>query len=225
MLILIGPAKTFSNNKFKTTNKHKFIKETDYLINELKTLSTDDLKKKMKLTDKLAETTYNYYQNINNASYEAINLYYGQVFKQIDYLTLNNEEKTYINEHVKIISALYGILNPLDGINNYRLDFTNNFITNLYKYWEDYFNNYFKDKLLISLLSNEFLKIIPKTNLININFTTSKSMELKTLRGRFLRALAINNVKDIDDIKKISVDGYTYSATLSNSNNLVFTKA
>jgi cytoplasmic iron level regulating protein YaaA (DUF328/UPF0246 family) len=102
---------------------------------------------------------------------------------------------------------------------------------NLYKFWKDEINNYFKDEdLIFNLASKEFSKIIDKP-MITIDFKEYKNGSYKSVssyakkgRGMMLNYMIRNNIQSIEEIKKFNLDNYTYNKELSDNSNLVFTR-
>lgn len=230
MIILLSPTKTFTNNKVLSNKKPYFTEQSNELISKIKDLELSELEKEFKISAKLAETTYNYYSNLNN-DYEAIYQYGGTAFKYLDPLNLNNENIG----NIYILSALYGILNAKSGISPYRLDITNTTFGNLYNYWSDDVNLFLKNKnkLIINLASNEYTKHlkVDELNIVNINFVeykndkpSSGSMMLKKMRGSLANYITNNNIKDIETIKEITIDNFIYNEELSNDKNIIFVK-
>ncbi len=229
MIILISPAKTFSKNPSTSLQTPMFVKESFVLQKKLKRLSIDDIMKHMQISKKLANTVYDDYQNFNLNHHLAIESYQGQVYKALQYQSLSEPEKAYIQQRLYIISGLYGLVRPLDGISFYRLEIKDQTIMNLYEYWKPVIKKYIhethKDEIVISLLSNEYEKVIEDIAHISINFTAKEnihSMALKTLRGHFLRAMAIHQVHDLKTLKKMSVDGFSFDENLSTHSQYFF---
>ena len=164
MKIIISPSKGMNINitENDSYNKPMFLDEANYLANIIKKLSIDELSSYFKINKKLAYEVYNYYQQFNNKIFPAIKLYDGVAYRALDYQSLDDDMKCYLNDRLLILSALYGILRPNDSISLYRLDFINNpFDFNLYKYW-DIINNYFSKELIINLASKEYSKMLNK---------------------------------------------------------------
>ena len=156
----------------------------------------------------------------------------------MDVNSLDEKQLGYLEENLRILSGLYGILRPLDEISKYRLDFEDKLI-NLYEFWEDEIRNHFKGEEIIDLASKEYgqniYKYLDKTP-VKIDFKEevfvegdiklkTKATPSKILRGRMVNYMARNNVEDIEQMKKFSCDGYNYSEDYSDTNKLVFVKS
>ena len=237
MIVLFSPAKTFKTTKQKTEQKPFFMTKTLHLAQIIKTYTLNDIQKHFHVSDHIASDVYTYYHTFNQTLYPAVDLYDGTSYKALDVGSFSKEERNFLNQHVYIISALYGLLKPLDMISKYRLDFYHKSLGNLYTYWKDDLNQYLfknhKNDLKISLLSKEFEKVIDakKNPYIQIDFyirendrLKSPSMMLKKTRGLFLNHIIKKQLKTIDDIKALTVDGYRYHNSESTNHRLVFIK-
>lgn len=230
MKIIIAPAKVM---KTKTTkikeSKILFPEKTKKLSTYLKSYSVEQLHEQMKISFKMAETVYSYYHDDFKTT-PAIFCYQGTVLKQLNLNTYDETDFDYLKQYVNILSAYYGILEVNSAITPYRLDMIMKFDLNLYNYWQNEVNEYFKDEdYLISLASNEFVKMIEHPNLINLDFVEDKggkhvrnSMHVKQARGKMLNLMVKNKIICLDDLKKITFDDYCYDEALSSNNNLVF---
>lgn len=235
MLIFISPAKTFSSTLVPAEQKPSFLAEAKQLIEQLKMFSVANLKKKMHLSDALAKTTYDDYQTFGEKTAPAIFSYAGQQYRYLNAQSLNPQALDWLNNHLYIISGLYGLLRPLDAISRYRLEMQDTSITSLYPFWMPKMENYLKHsgkQIFINLASKEYSQVLtPFKQMITIQFYQLKkeklsihSMELKKMRGLFLRAMALHEVKSLEDIKKIAIEDYLYEASLSNNHLLMFVK-
>ena len=236
MIIFISPAKTFRTPKETSTQIPFFSDETKQLIDKLKPLSVKTLEHKMKISEKVAQTTYEYYQNFGKDSYPAIFTYFGHQYKNINPEHLVDENVEYMNQHLYIIDGLYGLLKPLDLISFYRLEMQDRTIKNLYRFWKpkiiSYLNTHHPDDIYINLASNEYGQIIKHLNqTYTIEFYKLKydqlythSMESKRLRGLMVRTLLSNQVNSIEEIYNIDLDGSTYSLEHSKNRNIIFIK-
>ena len=240
MKIIISPAKTFKIRKIKNKNCDcLYESKKNELVSIIKEKSIEELKNLWKCSDKIAEESYNLYQNIDEAPKGcAILSFDGIQYQYMDVTSLDENQLRYLEEHLRILSGLYGILRPLDEISKYRLDFEDKLI-NLYEFWEDEIRNHFKGEEIIDLASKEYgqniYKYLDKTP-VKIDFKEevfvegdiklkTKATPSKILRGRMVNYMARNNVEDIEQLKKFSCDGYNYSEDYSDINKLVFVKS
>lgn len=227
MVVLLSPSKTFSNSKLKGSSKPYFINKTKVLLNKLKELNKDEIKDIFKVSDKLAEVVFNYYNNETLVS--AISLYQGEVFKALNY-----ENLTFKDNKLYILSALYGVLRPFDSISKYRLDFNIKAFGNLYNYWSEDVSNYFKNNyqedFIVDLSSNEFSKLLVNLdNVYKVNFKDNNnkrlsSVLLKQLRGYFANIIINKNIKSIDGLKDLNVEGFIYDEDKSSKKTIIFSK-
>lgn len=231
MIILLSPAKTFTKSLAKGNKNPYFLPKTMVLVEVLKSFTTSELEKKLNISAPLATTTYHYYKNFN-LTYLAAYLYGGQAYKYLKAEEINQENL----KKLYILSPLYGILNALDNISLYRLDIKDKIIKqSLYDYWYDDINNLLNNlnKTIINLASGEFSKLLDLTNksIYTINFAEIKnnklvqqSMLIKKMRGMMANYLLVNEINEINLIKQITLDGFSYNKNYSNNNLLMFTK-
>lgn len=231
MKIIISPAKiqdgSYSFNR--TFDSILFHHKTNKLEKKLKTYSKSGISKLMKINKKLLDTVYDVIHNEQDKQH-AINLYSGIVYKEINTNLYDALQLEYMNKHLCILSAKYGILEPYTGIKPYRLDMTMKpKKINLYHYWHDEINSYFEKELVINLASIEFSKLI-KQPMINIHFKEWINDEYKivTVRAKKARGLMVDYlithmVSDLEGIKEFNENGYHYKSKLSDDNNFVFT--
>lgn len=236
MIILLSPAKTFSKNLISSRVEPIFQKEATQLQRTLKRVPFLTLKASMKLSDALLEDVKSYLKNFGKESYQAITAYEGQAFKSLDVRSLDQKTLIYLEHHLYILSGMYGLLKPYDGINLYRLEMQDKTIKNLYSFWkpkiQDYLLTHHADDLIINLASKEYEMVLgDKIDYCTIHFYERKhgqlkqlSMMVKTMRGLFARYLLINHIKTLNQIKQISINDYHYEETLSDPKNLVFIK-
>ncbi|MEQ3281640.1 peroxide stress protein YaaA [Finegoldia magna] len=239
MKIIISPAKTFKIRKIKNKNCDcLYESKKNELVSIIKEKSIEELKKLWKCSDKIAEESYKLYENFDSAPKGcAILSFDGIQYQYMDVDSLDEKQLEYLEEHLRILSGLYGILRPLDEISKYRLDFEDKLI-NLYEFWEDEIRNHFKGEEIIDLASKEYgqniYKYLDKTP-VKIDFKEevlvdgeiklkTKATPSKILRGRMVNYMAKNNVENIEQLKKFSCDGYNYSEDYSDINKLVFVK-
>ena len=234
MIVLLSPTKTQKETKVGLDlSKPTFYDKSQHLVNVLSKFNSDDFKERMKLSDTLASKTEELYSNFDESN-RAIDTYQGAVFKA---LKANDLDQTYLNDHLFIFSALYGILKPNDEVSMYRLDYLTKLDFDLYEYWGDDLSNHLNqtNKTLINLASLEFSKTlnqdILKNKMITIDFKeevdgkfVSKSTYAKVARGTMAHLILKNKIRDLKQIKDIEFDSYRYNVNLSSNTHFVFTR-
>ncbi len=250
MIILLSPAKTMNlvdaiPNKYPI-HKPFFYKNANNLINLLKNMESDDLKHVMNLSEKLllkVQLILNNFSGDLQNSRQAIFAYRGAVFKGLDSLSLNKKQIQFSQNKIRILSGLYGVLKPLDGIEEYRLDMKTILKTihsnNLYNYWNELITNYFSiytnKEFLINLASNEYSKVINfsklKASKIDIAFGEISNKKIKyppmyskMARGKMAGYIVRKMISSPEKLKKFNLDGYTFNSEYSNSNYFLFTR-
>ncbi|MBN2300548.1 MAG: YaaA family protein [Acholeplasmataceae bacterium] len=236
MIIILSPAKTFASHDFPFDTEPLYLKEATILIKKLNKFSFKSLEKSMKISADLAKKVKANYQTFNQEPYCALFSYDGHAFRSFNAQTLTKDSLDYVKDHLIILSGLYGIVRPCDGITPYRLDIKDQTVVNLYKYWKDIINNYLKsidpNELIINLASHEYSKMIEANiNMVTITFAYDKNakkrinnMELKHLRGAMARYIIDHRVQSRQALKSIVFEGYSFSESLSNHNELIFIK-
>ncbi len=197
----------------------------------------------MNISEKLAELNFLRFKDFKkNHNRQALLAYDGDVYDGIDKKNYQQAEFNFAQEHLRIISGLYGILRPLDLIKPYRLemacDFKNfDFIAkNLYQFWGDKITQYLANlntKTIVNLASQEYFASIDtkKINkkIIDISFKENKNGLLKIIginakkaRGLMTNFAIINKIKDPNQLKNFNSENYCFNTKLSNENNWVF---
>lgn len=252
MLIVISPAKTLDFEQkapIDLFSDNDFLTSSEKLINKLKKLSAKELSKLMSISEDLARLNQERFANWSlpftkeNAK-QALFAFKGDVYVGLDAASLNEKEILYAQDHLRILSGLYGVLRPLDLMQPYRLEMGTKLKirrdNNLYAFWGECLTNKINeslkaqgDSILINLASNEYFKSLDKKKLkaeiITPVFKDFKNGEYKMIsffakkaRGLMSRFILKNELTKIDDLKHFDEDGYFYSESESNSNQLVF---
>lgn len=252
MKIIISPAKSLDFESKVPTSLHtqpRFLEQSIKLNKKLKTLSRKKLSELMKISNDLARLNYDRNQewktpfNTQNAK-QAIYAFTGEVFRGIDINTLEEDKLPLLQDRLRILSGLYGLLKPLDLIQPYRLEMGTRLKVgrrdNLYKFWDDALAKSLNeeladDELLINLASSEYFKALPKKILkvpmVTPIFKDFKNGQYKTImtfakkaRGLMVRYIIENNIKTIEGLKGFDVDNYGFSEDMSTEKDLVFTR-
>ena len=236
MKIILSPSKTQKIRKINGFGLKDIMykRETDNLVNILKNLKKEDIKRIMKTSDKLTEEILDSYHNFyGNESGHAAASYTGVAFRALDTESFSKKEIEYMENIMVILSALYGVLTPLTGIRPYRLDMTMSVLDkkSLYEYWKNSIDNYFeKEDLIINLASKEFSKMIkkPLTDIEFFDMKNGKPVQISTnskkARGEMARHIITQKISKKEKIKEISFGGYKFDKKLSEENSLVFVK-
>lgn len=252
MKIIISPAKSLDFEtpaNVKEFTQPRFLEKSEKLNKKLKTISRKKLSELMKISDDLASLNYERNQtwslpfNAENSK-QAIYSFTGEVFRGIDVTTLDENKVPVLQEKLRILSGLYGLLKPLDLIQPYRLEMGTKLKVgrkdNLYQFWgndlADSLNSELEDnELLINLASTEYFKALPKKALkvpmITPVFKDFKNGQYKTImtfakkaRGLMVRFIIENDIETLDQLKGFDTDGYRFTEEMSSENELVFTR-
>jgi len=252
MKIIISPAKSLDfESKVPTSlyTQPQFLSQSEKLSKKLKTLSKNKIGDLMKISQSLSELNYERNQTwhtpftTTNAK-QAIYSFTGEVFRGIDVNSLPQQKIPLLQDRLRILSGLYGLLKPLDLMQPYRLEMGTKLKVgskeNLYQFWGDALANalneeLLEDELLINLASTEYFKAVNqkilKVPMITPVFKDFKNGEYKTImtfakkaRGLMVRYIIDNNVTSIDELKGFDVDNYRFSATMSSGYDLFFTR-
>lgn len=254
MIIVISPAKTLDfdiKNENLPMSEPRFLDKSQEIINEIKKYDSFSLEKLMKISSKLAtlnEERFDKWTKSLDTSKQCLLAFKGDVYRGMDVMSLSDPEIFYANEHLRILSGLYGVLRPLDGINEYRLEMGTKLNVNdnkdLYEFWgkdleESLLNELsnHKNKILINLASNEYFKAVEglkENNQIKVVTPIFKeyrgdkykiiALNAKRARGLMTRYIIQNEIEDISEIKKFNLDGYEFNEEMSSDTEYVFTR-
>lgn len=233
MKIIISPAKQMKNidDFYLPTTTPVYLDKSQKLIDHLRSLTYVQLKEVLNCSDSLAQKAYDNYQTIDLRSYgsPAILSYNGIQYQYMAPSVFTDDEFKYVQEHLFILSGLYGILRPLDTIVQYRLEMQAKCPFSLYDFWSDDLAKQIGDEIILNLASEEYAKCIRKYHkLVDIRFCQvvngklkEKGVYAKMARGEMVRFLAETNAKNINDVKKFDRQNYAFS--LENSNDKLLT--
>jgi cytoplasmic iron level regulating protein YaaA (DUF328/UPF0246 family) len=255
MLIVLSPAKSLDYKtpvKVKAPTLPEFVSESAKLIADLKKLAPQDIAKLMGLSDQLAVLNVGRYRDwskkfTESNSKPAIYAFDGDVYDGFDVKTLNAKAVEFAQDHIRILSGLYGALRPLDLMQAYRLEmgtaFQNARGKDLYAFWGARVTNSLKKVLekdkkpvLLNLASEEYFKVLQAKDLgcpvIAPVFQDAKdgkykiiSFYAKRARGLMARYVVENRISDPADLKGFNLDGYKYCAAESTVLKPVFRRA
>lgn len=250
MKIVISPAKSLNFESELPTDQYSqavFLKESERLNKLLKKKSARSLSKLMSISSSLGELNYERNQSwslpfepVN--SRPAVYAFGGDVYRGLDVYSLPSDKIENLQNTLRILSGLYGILKPLDLIQPYRLEMGTKFPVgknkNLYEFWKkkitDQLNEELEDdEIFLNLASAEYFKAIDfkslKVAVITAVFKDFKNGQYKSImtyaklaRGYMTRYVLDTDAKTLDDIKGFNYEGYGYSEEQSQGNELVF---
>jgi cytoplasmic iron level regulating protein YaaA (DUF328/UPF0246 family) len=256
MIAIISPAKTIDFSKQELTKRiglPEFDEESLIIMEKLKSLSKNEISGLMKIKGKLLEDNYSRIHlweksSLSKSLKQALLCYKGEVFNGIEAMSLSEDDLLYSENKIRILSAVYGILKPLDGIMPYRLEMQSGLKVedseNLYSYWNNKINSSLekdirksRDKTLINLASNEYSKVVDiynfKHRVINIYFKDYRegnkdpkvvTIYAKKARGMMCRYIIKERIEKPENLKLFDGMGYMYDDKLSNENDWVFTR-
>ncbi|WP_460218086.1 peroxide stress protein YaaA [Psychroserpens sp. MEBiC05023] len=252
MKLVLSPAKSLDfDSKLPTTKTTEacFLKQSERLNKLLKKKSARSLSKLMKISDNLGQLNYQRNQEwtlpfTKDNARPAVYAFSGDVYRGLDAYTIDANKLDKLQDSVRIISGLYGILKPLDLMQPYRLEMGTKFPVgkkkNLYEFWKKQVTEALnaeleEDEVFLNLASNEYFKAIDtkalKVPVVTANFKDFKNGEYKTImtfaklaRGYMTRYVIDTNAKTIEDIKGFNYESYRFSDELSNDTELVFTR-
>ncbi len=251
MLTLISPAKSLD---FDTVINHdytlpRFKKQPLELIEVLRKKSESDIQSLMGLSENLAVLNVERYHAFKkshtlNNSKQALFTFNGTVYQGLEPESLSNDEVAYAQEHLRMLSGLYGLLRPLDLIQAHRLEMGTKLAfgdcKTLYDFWGEQItkriNLDLKDnhnKTIINLASQEYFKSVNrkliKGKIIDIDFKDLKNGEYKVLsffakkaRGTMSRYIIQNKIEQVEGLKKYNVDGYYFDDEGSSEGRFLF---
>lgn len=257
MIVLLSPAKSLdfeSTPAVKKSSEIIFPEESEYLAGKLKKMSARKLKSLMDISEDLAQLNAERYAQwslpfTEKNSKQAIFAFTGDVYQGFEALTLKKPDLEYAQDHIRILSGLYGMLRPLDRIQPYRLEMGTNWAitpkhNNLYKYWKEKLTDRLKkemkengETMVLNLASNEYSKVIDLKKLgvpvISPEFKEDKgdkyqmiSFFAKKARGMMARYVVKNKIEKADDLRVFDSEGYHFNNDLSDieNNKWVFTR-
>lgn len=239
MKIILSPSKTLEFETAAQLPAHtqpKFLAESVQLNAQMRKFSPEQLAKLMSISEKLANLNHERFQNWQtpftpaNAK-QCIFAFKGDVYEGLDAESLTAKDIDFAQEHLRILSGLYGLLRPLDLIQAYRLEMGTKLKPSLYAFWGDKLTNEIGDELVINLASVEYFSAIKPQNLLNVEFKESKGNQLKIVgifakkaRGLMARYMIKNRITAPEKIKKFNVAGYEFREDLSNDKNFIFAR-
>ena len=249
MLLLLSPAKTLDTDPtdINTHSQPNFLEQTQRLVDLLRPMKEEDIQQLMGVSQKLAELNVERYQNwttpfdLDNAK-QAILTFKGDVYQGLSAEDFDQEDLDFAQQHIGILSGLYGFLRPLDLMQPYRLEMgtklENKEGKDLYAFWGEQLAQHInaqKPNAVVNLASKEYAKAVPpnalKAPLWQIDFKEKKNGKYKIVafyakkaRGMMAYYAVKNRLTEPEQLKGFDLDDYTYNTTLSKERHLVFTR-
>ncbi|OEE69707.1 hypothetical protein A1OO_02680 [Enterovibrio norvegicus FF-33] len=252
MLIVVSPAKTLDYQSPLATERFTqpaLIEHSQQLIEVCRQLTPADIGSLMKVSDKIAGLNAARFSEWSptftpDNARPAILAFKGDVYTGLEAETLSDEDFSWSQDHLRMLSGLYGLLRPLDLMQPYRLEMgtklANERGSNLYQFWGDIITGELNgalaaqnDTLLVNLASNEYFKSVKpaklKGQIITPVFKDRKNGQYKVIsfyakkaRGMMARYIIDNRIDSVEGLKAFDIAGYWFSAEESNDKELVF---
>ncbi len=254
MLLLISPAKKLDMQTLATVaecTQPQFAERASELVDDLRMKSPDELAALMKISANLAELNQRRYHDwrlpftLENAK-QALFAFRGDVYAALDADSLDAAAIDYAQQHLRILSGLYGVLRPLDLIQAYRLEMgtrlSNTHGRDLYAFWGDALTQAINEELAglrhqvaVNLASGEYARAVHwqsiKGDVLNIHFKEQKDdgyrvigIHAKRARGLMCRYAIENKVENPQALQDFDVAGYRFRADMSSPSDWVFVR-
>jgi len=254
MLAIVSPAKKLDFEPLDRQLAHTepvFAEDALELAESARKLSRTELQRLMKLSDSLTDLNYERFKGFSSKPgpdqvKQAVMAFAGDTYTGLDAATLDEADLTYAQDHLRIISGLYGLLRPLDMIQPYRLEMgrrlKNTRGADLYDFWDDHLARAIDEivaghqaQVVVNVASNEYFKATRagtlKARVITPVFKEIKNGEARVLglfakraRGSLARFMIQNRIEDPEGLKSFDTGGYVYQDEFSDDDNWVFTR-
>lgn len=252
MLALISPAKTLDYETALPTDVHtlpRLLTHSQQLIDSSRQLSATQIADLMKVSEKIAQLNVARFKdwqpefNFSNAR-QAVFAFKGDVYTGLDAYALNDSQIEYAQQHLRMLSGLYGLLRPLDLMMPYRLEMGTKLHNvrghNLYQFWDHHITDLInqdlanaESELLLNLASDEYYKSVNvaeiRAEIIKPVFLDQKNGKYKVIsfyakkaRGLMARYMIENQLQRIEDLKSFNLNGYYFDSGSSIHGELVF---
>ncbi|WP_026377456.1 peroxide stress protein YaaA [Aestuariibacter salexigens] len=252
MLVVVSPAKNLDYQSAVATQSYtqpEMMQHTQELVNVCKTLTPAQLSSLMSISDKLGTLNAERFNSFSTPftpdnARAAVLAFNGDVYAGLEASSFSEDDFAFAQQHMRILSGLYGLLKPLDLMQPYRLEMGTKLATdkgkNLYEFWDsaitDKLNealNAQGDNVLINLASNEYFKAVkPKqldASVITPVFKDCKNGKYKVIsffakkaRGMMARYIIQNRCQQVSDLYQFDMGGYRFDESQSSANELVF---
>lgn len=252
MLFLLSPAKSLDYETPAGDVPHTlplFVKQSTQLIKLLRQQSVQDISDLMDLSETLSTLNVKRYKAWRpkftaDNSKQAVLAFDGDVYGGLDAKTLKTKDLAWAQDHLRILSGLYGVLRPLDWMQPYRLEMStllaNEAGTNLYKFWGAQISEFLNQELashktpvVVNLASQEYFKAVDikalKARVVECVFEEYKNGQYKVIsfmakraRGLMARYAVTHHVTSVKKLEAFDLEGYAFAPTASQADRLVF---
>lgn len=253
MLTILSPAKRLDakSKVFGEYTQSRFPAKTRELVALLKAFSPASLQDLMEINPQLAELNADRFARFKTRhtvqnSLQALFAFNGDVFLGLEAKSLTDDSLRFAQDHLRILSGLYGVLRPLDLIQPYRLEMGTRLANpegkNLYDFWGNQLTRMINKDLkesgtdiLVNLASNEYFRAIQpgkiKGRIIEPTFREYKDGQLKFFpvfgkkaRGLMARYIIDNRISDPEELKGFQVENYYFDESLSSQTEFAFVR-
>lgn len=246
MKVILSPTKQMKPVERTPLQIPHFIKDSAIICEALKQLTAEELRRLMKINEKLAEETKQRYAQLSFSmeGTPALFTYNGLQFKHMHPQDFSEKDITYAQECLRILSGMYGVLQPMDAIQPYRLEMQTRLPIagkkDLYSYWGNRLAQYLlkeegNSPCIINLASKEYAKAVlpylPQGSCYTVTFYIEKEGRLKTestqvkmARGAMVNWIITQRISSIEELIAFHADGYVFHEELSSATELVFVK-
>ncbi len=254
MLVVLSPSKTLNPDApadARICTQPDYLKQSRQLIRCLRKLSPDGIAELMRVSPKIASLNHGRYQDwktpftVDNARPAALT-FKGDVYTGLGADDFTAQELKFAQQHVRILSGLYGLLRPLDLIQPYRLEMGTRLTTpkgsNLYQFWGQQISDGLREALgeqkqsvLVNLASQEYFRAVQPDALeapvIEPVFKERKGNQYRVIglfakkaRGMMTRYIVKNRLRKVDDLRDFAEAGYRYAPEMSTDTQWVFAR-
>jgi cytoplasmic iron level regulating protein YaaA (DUF328/UPF0246 family) len=245
MIFVLSPSKSVTEKPTPlsiTETPLLFEQQAMQLVIALHRQPLSQLRNTLQVSENIAKLNYlRYTKWQQTATKPALWLYSGDVYNGIDAFSLTEDDVQFAQEHVLIVSGMYGLVRPTDGIKPYRLEmklpFAGEWGNNLYQAWCDKIANFIdkqNEKYVVLAASNEYAKavtqklpkhiktITPKFKQEAADGLKEKGLFSKYARGRLVRYAIDNRIQDPEALKSYDIDGFKFAPDLSTESEYVY---
>jgi len=252
MLMVISPAKTLDYETAPATERHslpRYLEHSRELIDVLRDKSPQDIAKLMSLSDKLAALNVARFGSYSDDfttenSKQALLAFKGDVYTGMQAEDFSEADLDFAQQHLRMLSGLYGILRPLDLMQPYRLEMGTKLVNprgkDLYAFWGNHITDWLNqdlqeqgDDVLLNLASQEYFGAVKpkafKGRLIETVFKDQKNGQYKIIsfyakkaRGLMARYVIKERLSDPEGLKDFNLEGYYFDKASSSPDKLVF---